>query len=133
MNPMGPTLTLSGPWAKPSYKNPGTVGRCKISPSGIILNGLTLNLSALNDQALPDKRGPLPRLQGTVPHSPLTWIPGIKTICKHFETVYICKYINFAKTKFQRLKSTAGSLVSIRESAFPIITLCPTKWLILSL
>ena len=92
MNPMGPTLTLSGPWAKPSYKNPGTVGRCKISPSGIILNGLTLNLSALNDQALPDKRGPLPRLQGTVPHSPLTWIPGIKTICKHFETVHI--YVN---------------------------------------
>ena len=68
------------------------MGRCKISPSGIILNGLTLNLSALNDQALPDKRGLLPRLQGTVPHSPLTWIPGIKTICKHFETVHI--YVN---------------------------------------
>ena len=44
---MGPTLTLSGPWAKPPYKNPGTVGRCKISPSGITLNGLTLNLSAI--------------------------------------------------------------------------------------
>ena len=117
-------FTLNGPWVKPHYKNTRTVGRCKISPSGITLNGLTLNLSAHNDQTLPDKRRPLPRLQGTVMHSLLIWILGIKTFCKHFRNhnIYIYFYISY-KIYFAKQISTIE--IGCRQSWFPSVRMHP--------
>ena len=112
---MGPTFTLNGPWVKPPYKNPRIVGRCKISPSGLTLNDLTLNFSAHNDQTLPDKGGPLPRLQGTMLHFPLTWTLGIKTF---LQTSWNCTYILY---HYKYILQNKIPMVEIgcRQSWFP--------------
>ena len=114
MSSMGPTLTLSGPWAKPPCNTQGLWADARLAHQ--VLSSMVLHLTS---QPIMIKHCPTRedlslgcKEQCCTLH--LYGSRELKPSCKHFRNHNIYTFISYIKyilqNKSQRLKSAAGSL-----------------------